>query len=277
MEFPCYHKAIRLTDHVLILKVDSMEEYRISQEDVRFFELNGYLQINNLIDQDTVEEYKKTYQDFIDGKIDVGSNRRDLKGENQEAKKESITQIMVPSRYLPLLGDSVYYNRITSVARQLLGDDLEIDFDMLIDKPPHSNAITPWHQDCAYWIDMPDKRAVSAWMSLDEATLDKGCMWYVPASHLKPMRKHVSTAKNGALVCEGNENEAVYVELQPGSVVLHHGATVHYSRGNSTDSHRRAMIVNLRPGDMIAYEREKGFDHTGENKVRNENASQLPQ
>lgn len=253
-----------------------MEEYRISQEDVRFFKDNGYLLVNNLIDQDTVEEYKKTYQDFIDGKIDVGANRRDLKGGNKEVKKESITQIMVPSRYLPSLSDSVYYNRIRSVARQLLGDDLEIDFDMLIDKPPHSDAITPWHQDCAYWIDMPDKRAVSAWMSLDEATLDKGCMWYVPASHLKPMRKHASTAKNGALVCEGNEDEAVYVELQPGSVVLHHGATVHYSRGNITGSHRRAMIVNLRPRDMIAYEREKGFDHTGENKVRNENASQSP-
>jgi len=246
-----------------------MEEYRISQEDVGFFELNGYLIVNNLIDKNTVEEYKKTYEAFIDGKIDVGSNRRDLKGESKKAKKESITQIMVPSRYLPSLSDSLYYNRIRSVARQLLGDDLEIDFDMLIDKPPHSNAMTPWHQDCAYWIDMPDKRAVSAWMPLDEAYLDNGCMWYVPGSHLKPMRKHASTAKNGALICEGNEEEALAVPLSPGSCVLHHGATVHYSRGNSTGDNRRAMIVNLRPQQMIDFERNQGFDHTGENKVRN--------
>ncbi len=250
-----------------------MEELKISQEDIRFFEANGYLVIKDLIDEDMLEEYKKIYNDFIDGKIDVGANRRDLKGEDQQAKKESITQIMVPSRHFPALRDSTYYNRITSVARQLLGNDLEIDFDMLIDKAPFSDSITPWHQDCAYWIDMPDKRAISAWMPLDEATLDKGCMWYVPASHLKPMRKHASSAKNGALICEGNENEAVCVELLPGSVVLHHGATVHYSRGNITNSHRRAMIVNLRPKSMIEYERKKGFDHTGENKIRNEKAS----
>jgi ectoine hydroxylase-related dioxygenase (phytanoyl-CoA dioxygenase family) len=250
-----------------------MNDLKISQKEIQFFEENGYLVVENLIDGETIEEYKQIYNDFIDGKIDVGDNRRDLKGEDKQAKKESITQILVPSRYLPALKDSVYYKKISLVARQLLGEDLEIDFDMLINKPPHSNAITPWHQDCAYWIDMPDKRAISAWMPLDEATLDNGCMWYIPASHLKPMRKHTSTAKNGALSCEAFESEAVYVELQPGSVVLHHGATVHYSRGNTTDSQRRAMIVNLRPTSMINFERERGFDHTGENKVRNEQAT----
>ena len=94
-------------------------------------------------------------------------------------------------------------------------------------------------------------------------------MWYVPGSHLKPIRQHSSTAKNGALVCTGNEDEGVAVPLKPGSCVLHHGATVHYSRGNTSDLQRRAMIVNARPKAMIAYERERGFDHTGENKVRN--------
>lgn len=246
-----------------------MKESLITQREIDFFEKNGYLVIENLIDTETIEDYKKIYNDFIDGKIDVGANRRDLKGEDKEEKKESITQIMVPSRYLSSLRDSDYYKKIRKVAHKLLGSDLEIDFDMFINKPPFSNAPTPWHQDYAYWIDMPDKRALSAWMSLDKATLDNGCMWYVPASHLKPMRKHTSSAKNGALVCDGNENEAVYIELQPGSVVLHHGATVHYSRGNTTNSQRRAMIVNFRPTDMIKYERDRGFDHTGENKVRN--------
>jgi len=78
-----------------------------------------------------------------------------------------------------------------------------------------------------------------------------------------------STAKNGALICEGNESEGVAVPLKADSVVLHHGATVHYSRGNSTKGPRRAMIVNLRPRKMIDFERARGFDHTGENKVRN--------
>jgi phytanoyl-CoA hydroxylase len=247
-----------------------MTNFEITRSDIDFFEENGYLVIRNLIEAETIQEYRKIYNDFIEGKIDVGSNRRDLKGEEKDSKAESITQIMVPSKHLAELKTTLYYEKITTIARKLLGNDLEIDFDMFINKPPFSNSITPWHQDCAYWIDMPDKRAISDWMQLDKATLDNGCMWYVPKSHKLVMRKHESTAKNGALVCQGDEAEAKYIELEPGSVVLHHGATVHYSRGNSTNSQRRAMIVNLRPKSMINFERERGFDHTGENKVRND-------
>lgn len=244
--------------------------HELSKSDIDFFHEQGYLVVRDLIDSETIKAYQKIYDDFVSGVIDVGANRRDLKGEDGKSETESITQIMVPSKYHPALLESDYYGKIRSISRALLGEDLEIDFDMFINKPPHSDAPTPWHQDCAYWIDMPDKRAVSAWMPLDEATLDNGCMWYVPGSHKEPMRKHASTAKNGALICEGTENEAIAVPLGPGSCVLHHGATVHYSRGNTTGTNRRAMIVNLRSQEMINYERNRGFDHTGENKVRNE-------
>ena len=250
-----------------------MNEMIITQKDFDYFHRKGFLVVENLVKPELIQEYKRIYNDFLEGKIDVGHHRGDLAGGGKKDKKESITQIMVPSRHLTSLLDSEYYLKITSIARQLLGEDLEIDFDMFINKPPFSNSPTPWHQDCAYWIDMPDKRAISAWMPLDRATLDNGCMWYVPASHLQPMRQHTSTAKNGALTCEGTEKEAVYVELQPGSVVLHHGGTVHYSRGNTTTSQRKAMIVNLRPASMIKYERDRGFDHTGEKKVRNSGRS----
>ena len=247
-----------------------MKSLSIKELEKRFFSENGYLVLEDIVEQRDVQRYKSIYQDFIDGRISVDGDRRDLKGGNQDDGKEGITQIMVPSRHLPELRNSTYYKRVSEIARQLLGPDMEIDFDMLINKPPYSDSPTPWHQDCAYWIDMPDKRAISFWMSLDEATIDNGCMWYVPKSHLKPLRKHISTAKNGALQCKCDEKEAVHVELKPGSVVMHHGATLHYSRGNTTNTHRRAMIVNLRPKDMIIYERERGFDHTGENKVRND-------
>ena len=246
-----------------------MNELTLSKADIDFFEKKGYLIIHDLIDPDTVRAYQKIYDEFLSGVIDAGSTRRDLKGEDGSAKSESITQIMVPSKHYPALLDSAYYKKIRSISRTLLGEDLDIDFDMFISKAPHSDAPTPWHQDCAYWIDMPDKRAISAWMPLDETYEDNGCMWYVPGSHLEPMRKHDSTAKNGALICEGSESEAVAVPLKPGSCVLHHGATVHYSRGNKTSNNRRAMIVNFRPKAMIEYERQRGFDHTGENKVRN--------
>lgn len=245
---------------------------KIADQQIEFFRVNGYLQVDNLLTMEEVAEYRALYEDFLSGAIDTGSFRSDLGAHvdnPDQAVREKITQIMVPGRIVPDLLQGAAHLRSLAVARQLLGDDLALDFDMLIDKAPFTNAPTPWHQDCAYWINMPDKRAVSCWISLDHATVENGCMWYVPGSHLQPMRVHRPAGKGGgALECDGTEAEGVAVELQPGSCVLHHGGTLHYSRGNATATRRRAFITNFRPQAMIDLERAEGYDHTGERKVR---------
>ena len=238
----------------------------ISAEQIQFFENQGYLVVKNLINKTEVSYYSDLYNAFLNNTIDALKYRSDLSG-NSDTSVEKITQIMVPSKIVPELLTQPIHTRVGQIAQQLLGNDIALDFDMLIDKAPHTNTITPWHQDAAYWIDMPDKRAVSCWMAIDHASLDNGCMWYTPKSHLLPTLKHIQIGDKGALKCEGDEGNSVYVELEPGSCVFHHGNTLHYSRGNSTDLHRRAFITNYRSKAMIALERSQGYDHTGERKV----------
>jgi phytanoyl-CoA hydroxylase len=248
-----------------------------SKPEIDFFRQNGYLLVENLLSEKEVEEYRNIYEDFLSNKIDTGNYRADLAGQPEDPDKkpgvERITQIMVPSRLMPRLLNKPLHQKTLAVAQILLGNDLELDFDMLIDKAPFTNAPTPWHQDCAYWITMPDTRAVSCWVALDDAIKENGCMWYIPKSHLLPIRPHVPSSKGGgALMCEASEDEAIALEIKPGSCVFHHGATLHYSRGNSTEKRRRAFITNFRPGSMIRFERKQGFDHTGDRKVNNEDA-----
>ena len=57
-------------------------------------------------------------------------------------------------------------------------------------QPANADVTTPWHQDEAYWLDMPDKRAVSFWVALQDVNVDNGCMWFVPGSHKLPLREH---------------------------------------------------------------------------------------
>jgi ectoine hydroxylase-related dioxygenase (phytanoyl-CoA dioxygenase family) len=143
---------------------------------------------------------------------------------------------------------------------------------MLIDKAPGSATATPWHQDCAYWISMPDRRAASCWVALDDAIVDNGCMWYIAGSHLLPIRSHWPAGKGGALQCAAEEEEATPIEITAGSCIWHHGGTLHYSRGNTTHRRRRAFITNYRPQAMIDFERSQGFDHSGERDVRDDRA-----
>jgi phytanoyl-CoA hydroxylase len=254
-----------------------MPAHLLSPSQISFFNDNGYLAIENLLTAQEVENYRKLYEDFLSNKIDVSKNRGDLAGPadepNTQTSVERITQIMVPSRMVPALLQQPLHEKSLAIARQLMGNDIDLDFDMLIDKAPNTNTPTPWHQDCAYWISMPDTRAASCWVALDDAFIENGCMWYVPKSHLIPIRPHRPAAKGGgALQCDANEAEAVAVEIKAGSCVFHHGGTLHYSRGNATSNRRRAFITNFRPQAMIQYEREQGYDHTGERKVRDERA-----
>ncbi len=234
----------------------------ITEEQNHFFKNEGYLVIKNIIHENEVINYQKLYDDFLDGEIDTGKNRSDLGAGLGDTKKENITQIMWPSDFVPALLEMSYHQRALAIAKALLGDDIEMDFDMLINKAPFTNTPTPWHQDAAYWINMPDTRAVSCWMALDNATKENGCMWYVPGSHKKEIRPHRFAGKEGgALICDATEEEGIFIEIEPGDCILHHGATLHYSRGNSTGTNRRAYIINFRPKKMIDLERAKGFDH----------------
>ncbi|WP_316814166.1 phytanoyl-CoA dioxygenase family protein [Pedobacter heparinus] len=237
--------------------------FSISRDQINFFNDEGYLVIEDIITKDEVEAYKHIYDQFLNGTIDVGKNRSDLgDGLGNNKTTENITQIMWPSDFVPDLLDMPYHLRTLLIAQQIYSNDMKMDFDMLINKAPYSNTPTPWHQDAAYWINLPDKRALSCWLALDYATKENGCMWYVPGSHLQPLRTHTYAGKNGgALVCKCSEDEGIYIELKPGSCILHHGGTLHYSRGNITATSRPALITNYRSADMIAFERAQNFDH----------------
>lgn len=244
----------------------------IDKQQGQFFDANGYLKISNILTNEEIGYYRNLYEDFLSNRIDAQCYRSDLGSHLEQPaslSSERITQIMVPSRIVPRLLSESLHLKTKALAKQLMGKDMALDFDMLIDKAPFSDTPTPWHQDCAYWIDMPDKRAVSCWLSLDQATIENGCMWYVPGSHLQTMRPHQPAGKGGgALECQASEKEGIAVEVQPGDCVLHHGGTLHYSRGNSTNRRRRAFITNFRPQAMIALERTQGYDHTGIREVR---------
>lgn len=239
----------------------------ITPHQVQFFEEEGYLALEGILSAQDMVFYSQTYNAFINNEFDTTDLRTDLSGK-KEKDKEYITQIMLPSRIYPKLLHRPMHQKGLEIARQLLGEDMILDFDMLINKAPQTHQPTPWHQDAAYWIDMPDKRALSIWFAIDEATLDSGCMWYTPRSHKKPLRKHHQPVGKGALQCEGTEEESVAVPLQPGSCAIHHGHTLHYSRGNATLGHRRAFILNFRPQKMVELERSQGFDHSGKREVR---------
>lgn len=246
-----------------------MEVINLKEE----FENKGLVKVDNLVSASELVELRSIYDDFLANKYDLTGMRGDLSGDTSEGKKvEKITQIMRPSLVLPRLLETETYHKVISLAKDWMGEDMEIDFDMMINKAPGTAAETPWHQDAAYWPDMPDKRALSFWIALDDADQENGCMMYVAGSHKGAIVPHNQPTPNAALQCQIQEDDVITMgEIPAGSCIAHHGYTLHAALGNtSAGRHRRALIVNLRPASMIAYIRSLGYDHLGSREVKNE-------
>jgi ectoine hydroxylase-related dioxygenase (phytanoyl-CoA dioxygenase family) len=77
-----------------------------------------------------------------------------------------------------------------AVAQQLLGPPVEAQGEFAIMKPPQLGAPAPWHQDESYWKEELEYNSVSIWVPLQEATLENGCMQFIPGSHKGDVLPH---------------------------------------------------------------------------------------
>jgi len=60
-------------------------------------------------------------------------------------------------------------------------DGIHVWHDQALVKPSYGNP-TGWHLDVPFWsFDSPD--AISIWIALDDATVENGCLWYLPGAH----------------------------------------------------------------------------------------------
>ena len=133
--------------------------------------------------------------------------------------------------------------RLLGPVTDLLGPDIKLFRDALMMKPAHHGSAKPYHQDSAYWaIDPPD--LCSAWIALDAATVENGCMRVLPGSHRWGVMEHKHLADFQVEEEQLDLSREVTVPLPPGGVLLFHSLLLHATSPNCSDFPRRAMIVS---------------------------------
>jgi hypothetical protein len=136
-----------------------------------------------------------------------------------------------------------------AAAAMIGGDEIRVWHDQIQYKPKGVGASNHWHQDWPYWPKMARPDAVTAWIAIDDADIDNGCMRMVPGSH------HWGKAID-FLHCVGEldnmpkqyQEHRVEVRMCPvraGEVHFHHSLTWHASHGNTSQRPRRAIALHL--------------------------------
>jgi phytanoyl-CoA hydroxylase len=133
--------------------------------------------------------------------------------------------------------------RLLDPVTDLLGPDVKLFRDALMMKPAHHGSAKPYHQDSAYWaIDPPD--LCSAWIALDPATTENGCMRVLPGSHKWGVLEHKQLADYQVEEERLDLRAEVSVPLEPGGVLLFHSLLLHATAPNTSQCPRRAMICS---------------------------------
>jgi phytanoyl-CoA hydroxylase len=224
----------------------------LTEEQKASFWENGFLPVHDVLSPEEVEALRKRTEQIILGEVPFPQQfmmiEPELAGRNVEEVPAifRIRKLWELTQHDPVFQEYARHPKIVEVVCDLLGPDIKLYADQMLLKPPFHGSAKPYHQDSPYWPIEPMELA-TCWMALDDATVENGCMRFLPGTHkLGPLEHHHLEGPH--IVPEGWEDmskrpDEVAVELKAGSCCFHHSLTLHETSPNRTPHPRRAMTT----------------------------------
>ncbi len=162
-----------------------------------------------------------------------------------------------PHKLSSLMRDTMRHPTIVETLTEIVGPNVKAMQSMLFVKAEGKPG-QAWHQD-EMFIPTRDRSLVAAWIALDDATVDNGCLWVLPGSHrpgiIYPNREHDDPRYDCTVESYDfpyTDEDAVPVELTAGSVLLFNGYLLHKSLPN-TGRHgfRRALVTHYMRAESL--------------------------
>ena len=225
----------------------------LTDAEVRFFVENGYLIVPNLISPEEVEELRQDAVRVARGGYPCETIAPVPETVSDDAVLRTILCIHQPHYISPIMEAYARHPKICGILGQITAAHLpywdgsvKCMQSMLFVKPPQFQG-QAWHQDEIY-IPTRDRSLIGAWIALDDATRENGCLWVVPGSHrsgyLYPQRPH-DNADEFDFAPESfgfDESAEAPVEVPAGSLVFFNGYLLHRSRKNRSEVYRRVLV-----------------------------------
>ncbi len=224
---------------------------KLTTDQIVQFHRDGFLTLDRLAPRDEVQRIRELLDGLFDRFDELPKELAfDLGDLKHHAGERRTPQINNATQFEPRLLETQYFRNAQAIARQLLGPQAALSFDHAIYKPPHNGKEVPWHQDLAYGArDGRDRicYGCNIWMPLQDATIESGCMQFIPHSHLGNLRPHHPIGhdpKVHTLETDGVDgSKAAVCPVPAGGCTIHHAKTLHYTAPNATDHPRRALIL----------------------------------
>ena len=236
-------------------------KYELTEQQIRSYRDNGFLVVEDFLSPVELEDWRSKVMEAVNERGGQKMPGKNLKtgeddGINEDADffgkvfdqlinlwqtNKGVKQLMMD----PRIGQMV--------ARLAGADGVRIWHDQALFKRPWANP-TAWHLDTPFWS-FTDRNALSIWVALDDATLENGCLYFIPGSYKVTTFQNSSIGKNMDGIFEVYPQLAKIASaaapMKAGSCSFHNGLTVHGAGANMTNGYRRAMTCAYMPDGNV--------------------------
>ena len=153
-----------------------------------------------------------------------------------------------PHQHRALVRDLARTPALVERVEAIIGRGVSLYFSQVFFKPPEGGGPKPAHQDNFYFGPNDEEGVVTAWVALDDATLENGCLYFGEGTNRGPVYAHEAPADEPFNL----QLPAAIVQRQPmtpapvlrGGASFHHGNTFHQSASNLSPHWRRACALH---------------------------------
>lgn len=246
----------------LLPAVTPTAPYQVSVDQYVTFRRQGFLVVRQLVPLEQVQELTAHMDNLLSGCETIpGAEAPSFATPGD--RLQHWLRVHMLHRRLALHERFLLHPRVLDVLAALIGPDVLALQSMLFFKQPGQPG-QGYHQDSYYIPTFPDTLC-GAWLALDRADEQNGCLWMTVGSQHEPVypdvhgtgngdkllgdlapidnASHIDEQVNGLTrVAQPYAGQEVKVEAEPGDVVFFGGHVLHRSHYNRSERPRRAFV-----------------------------------
>jgi len=175
----------------------------------------------------------------------------DEAGRLRQSKEDSLNKMGHAMHDLDPVFDRFSHGpELAEIAKRLGFSRPALIQSMYIFKPPRIGGEVVCHQDSTYIYTEPES-CVGFWFALEDATIENGCMYFIPGAHREPLKQRNYRSGEFELTTEvlddspWPERLRLPAEAKAGTLVIFNGRAPHLSGPNTSDRSRHAYTLHV--------------------------------
>lgn len=184
----------------------------------------------------------------------MDDQQRDWYVDKNSAVAQQLRKLDNPVTHRDVFRSLASQPALVEMVETIIGKGVTVFFSQIFFKPPEGGGPKPVHQDNFYFGPDDEQGMLTAWIALDEATVENGCLHYGEGTHRGPVIEHVAPPGepfNLQIPPEvAGQHPMTPAPVPRGGVSFHHGNTFHQSSANRSRTYRRAAAIHYLRNDV---------------------------